>query len=72
MLYFFKHVVLRSCTASCGTSSIFKSQMAVDFSNAIRTDVSFGVFIIHVKESSFSPFCPVSGNAFWVCLVYLA
>ena len=39
MLYFFEHVVLRSCTANCGTSSIFMSQMAIDFSNAIRTYV---------------------------------
>ena len=30
------------------------SQMAVGFSNAIRTDVSFGDFIINAKESSFS------------------
>ena len=36
---FFEHVILRSCAANCGTSSIFMSQMAVDFSNAIRTDV---------------------------------
>ena len=34
----------------------FISQMAVGFWNAIRTDVSFGVFIIYVKESSFSSF----------------
>ena len=27
-------------------------------------DVSFGVFIINAKESSFSPFYPVSSNAF--------
>ena len=46
---FIEYVVLRSCTANCGTSSIFKSQMAVGFWNAIRTDVSFGVFIIYVK-----------------------
>ena len=39
---FFEHV-LKSCTANCGTSSIFMSQMAVGFWNAIRTDVSFGV-----------------------------
>ena len=45
---FFEHVVLRSCTANCGTSSIFTSQVAVVFANAIRTDVSFGVFIIYV------------------------
>ena len=69
---FFEHVVLRSCTANCGTSSIFMSKMAIGFWNAIRTDVSFGVFIIYVKESSFLSFCPVSSNAFWVCLVYLA
>ena len=43
VLLFFEHVVLRSCTASCGTSSIFMSQMAVGFWNAIKTDVSFGV-----------------------------
>ena len=61
-----------SCTANCGTSSISMSQMAVGFSNAVRTDVSFGVFIITAKESSFSSLCPVSSNAFWVCLVYLA
>ena len=48
------------------------SQMAVGFSNAIRTDVSFGVFIINAKESSFSSFCSVSSIAFWSCLVYLA
>ena len=48
-LFFFEHVVLRSCTASCRTSSIFVSQMAVGFWNAIRTDVSFGVFIINAK-----------------------
>ena len=29
------------------------SQMAVGFSNAVRTGVSFGVFIINAKESSF-------------------
>ena len=40
------------------------SQMAVGFSNAVRTDVSFEVFIINAKESSFSSFCPVSSNAF--------
>ena len=34
-------------------SSIFMSQMAVVFSNAIRTDVSLGVFIINAKETSF-------------------
>ena len=67
---FFENVVLRSCTANCGTSSIFMSQMAVGFWNAIRTDVPLGVFIVNVKESSFSSFCPVSRNAFWVCLVY--
>ena len=54
MFNFFEHVVLRSCTANSGTSSIFMSQMAVGFWNAIRTDVSFGVFIINVKESTFS------------------
>ena len=32
------------------------SQMAVGFPNAIRTDVSFRVFINNVKESSFSSF----------------
>ena len=71
---FFEHVVLRSCscTANCGTSSIFVSQMAVGFWNAMRTHVSFGVFIINAKESSFSAFCLVSSNAFWVSLVYLA
>ena len=47
--FFFEHVVLRSCTANCRTSSIFVSQMAVGFWNAIRTDVSFGVFIINAK-----------------------
>ena len=47
--YFSEHVVLRSCTTSCGTASIFMSQMAVGFWNAIRTDVSFGVFIINAK-----------------------
>ena len=72
VLLFFEHVVLRSCTANCGTSSIFMSQMAVGFPNAIRTDVSFGLFIINVKESSFSSFCSVSSNVFWVCLAYLA
>ena len=56
MLYFFEHVVLRSYTANCGTPSIFMSQMAVDFSNAIRTDVSFGVFIINKKNPLFYPF----------------
>ena len=71
-LNFFEHVVLRSCTANCGMSSIFKSQMAVGFSNAITTYVSFGVFIINKKNHRFHPFCPVSSNAFWVCLVYLA
>ena len=68
MFDFFGHVVLRSCTANCGTSSIFffffMSQMAVSFSNAIRTDVSFGVFIINAKESSFTSFCLVSRSAF--------
>ena len=54
--FFFEHVVLRSCTANCGTSSIFKSQMAVDFSNAIRTYVSFGVFIINKKNPLFHIF----------------
>ena len=44
---------------SCATSSIFMSQMAVGFWNAIRTDVSFGIFIINSRESSFSSFCPV-------------
>ena len=72
VLILFEHVVLRSCTAKCGTSSIFMSQMAVVFSNAIRTDVSFGFFIINAKESPFSSFCSVLSNAFWVCLVYLA
>ena len=42
----FEHV-LRSCTANCGRPSIFMSQMAVGFSNAIRTDVSFGVWSFH-------------------------
>ena len=51
--FFLEHVVLRSCTASCGTSSIFKSQMAVGFWNAIRTEVSFGVFIINKKNPFF-------------------
>ena len=41
---FFEHVVLRSCTARCGTS-IFMSQMAVGFWNAIKRYVSFRVFI---------------------------
>ena len=31
VLFIFEHVVLKSCTASCGTSSIFMSQMAVCF-----------------------------------------
>ena len=44
---------------SCATSSIFMSQMAVGFWNAIKTDVSFGIFIINSRESSFSSFCPV-------------
>ena len=59
MLFFgggFECVVLRSCTANCGMSSIFKSQMAVGFSNAIRTDVSFGVFIINARNPLFHPF----------------
>ena len=72
VLLFFEYVVLRSCTANCETPSIFMSQMAVDFSNAVTTDVYLGVFIINAKESSFSSFCPVLSNAFWVCLVYLA
>ena len=46
----------------------FMSQMAVGFATfvgfATATDVSFGVFIINAKESSFSSFCPVSSNAF--------
>ena len=45
---FFEHVVLRSCTANCGTSSIFMSQMAVGFWNTIRTDASLGVLIINI------------------------
>ena len=53
---FFEHIVLGSCTASCGTSSIFMSQMAISFSNAIRADVSFGVFFINAKASCFSFF----------------
>ena len=53
---FSEHVVLRSCTASCGTSSIFISQMAAAFWNAIRTDVSFGVFIINTRNPVFYPF----------------
>ena len=53
---FFEHVALRSCTASCGTSSIFISHMAVGFWNAIRTDVSFGVFIIYTRNPVFHPF----------------
>ena len=32
------------------------SQMAVDFSNVIRTDVYLGVFIVNTKESCFSSF----------------
>ena len=50
---------MRSCTASCGTSPIFISQMAVGFSlnAAIRTDVSFGVFIIYTRLNPvFHPF----------------
>ena len=60
------YVVLRSCTANCGTSSIFlMSQMAAGFVGfATTTNVSFGVFIINAKESSFSSFCLVSSNAF--------
>ena len=53
VLFFFEYVVLRSCTANCGTPSIFMSQMAVDFSKAIRTDVSFGVFIITARNPFF-------------------
>ena len=49
VLLFFEYVVLRSCTANCGTSSIFIFQMAVGFSSAIRTDVSFGVFVVNAK-----------------------
>ena len=49
------------------------SHMAVGFPNAIRTDASFGVFIINTTESYFFPsFCSVSSNAFWVRLVHLA
>ena len=55
-LIFFEHVVLRSCTANCGTSSIFTCQVAVGFSNAIRTVVSFGVFIIYTRNPPFHPF----------------
>ena len=54
-LFFFDHAVLRFCTASCGTSFIFMSQMAVGFWNAIRTD-SFQVFIINKKNPLFHPF----------------
>ena len=43
-------------TASCGASSIFVSQMAVGFSNAIRIDVSFEVFIINTRNPVFHPF----------------
>ena len=49
--FFFEHV-LRSCTANCGTPSIFMSQMAVDFSNAIRTDVGFCFCFFVVEFSS--------------------
>ena len=63
-LYFFEHVVLRSCTANCGTSSIFKSQMAVGFWNAIRTDVSLGVFIINKKNPLFHPFVQFQAKRF--------
>ena len=52
---FFSNMVLRSYTANCGTPSIFMSQMAVDFSNAIRIYVSFGVFIINKKTPLFHP-----------------
>ena len=63
-LIFFEYVVLRSCTANCGMSSIFKSQMAVGFSNAIRTYVSFGVFIINKKNPLFHPFDPFQAMRF--------
>ena len=55
---FFEHVVLRSCTANCGTSSIFTSQMAVGFWNAIRTVQMFLLEFSSLtqKESCFSSF----------------
>ena len=46
------------------------SQMAVGFAACVgfatttTTDVSFGVFIINAKESSFTSFCLVSRSAF--------
>ena len=49
---FSEHVVLRCCTANCGTSSIFMSQIA----NAIRTDISFGFFITYTRNPVFHPF----------------
>ena len=66
LVFLFEYVVLRSCTANCGTSSIFlMSQMAAGFVGfATTTNVSFGVFIINAKESSFSSFCLVSRSAF--------
>ena len=41
---------------NCGTSSIFVSQIAAGFWNAIRTDVSLGVFIINTRNLLFHPF----------------
>ena len=52
-LFFFRKCC---CTASCGTSSIFMSQMAVGFSNAIRINFSLGVFIINTRNPVFHPF----------------
>ena len=70
----FDHVVLRSCTANCGMSSIFKIPDGSRFlkGNKNSTDVSFGVFIINKKNPLFHPFVLFFCNAFWVCLVYLA
>ena len=66
--FIFLNMLFWGHTASCGTSSIFMSQMAVGFSDAMFL---FGVFIINAKESSFSSFCSVSGNVFWVWFTWL-
>ena len=68
--------VFRTCfqvlySHSCGTSSIIRSQMAVGFWNAIRTDVSFGVFIINTMNPVFHPFvlfqAMCSGSVWFIC-----
>ena len=50
IFYFFEHVVLRSCTANCGTSSIFKSQMVLLEFSSLTKRILFFILLSHFKQ----------------------